>query len=255
VVRIFLARFWFEYPLTCYRLGVRHPAREHDIIGIMYNKQVYELEVIREMLGQFKAHRSKAVIGFFLLLSLWLAYLATGIYSYSHQTFYEPSDVAIVLGAAVWNERPSPGFEERIRHAIRLYQQGQVEAIVMTGGRGRGDRLAESEVARLYAIQQGVPPDYIYYETRSRTTRENLREARTILDQQGLATALIVSDPLHMKRAVTIARDLGIDAHPSPTPTSRYRTWRTKLRFLLRETYFCATYFLRKPLHAIPPTP
>jgi uncharacterized SAM-binding protein YcdF (DUF218 family) len=50
-----------------------------------------------------------------------------------------------------------------------------------------------------------------------------------------------------MKRALTIARDVGIEAHPSPTPTSRYRTWRSKLRFLLRETLFYAGYLLRRP--------
>jgi uncharacterized SAM-binding protein YcdF (DUF218 family) len=74
-----------------------------------------------------------------------------------------------------------------------------------------------------------------------------LREAKKILDRQGLGTALIVSDPLHMKRAVMVGRDLGIDAHASPTPTTRYKSWHSKLRFLLREIYFYTTYLLRKP--------
>ncbi len=46
------------------------------------------------------------------------------------------------------------------------------------------------------------------------------------------------SDPLHLKRAATLAEDLGIQAVTSPTPTSRYRSMGPKLRFLAREIFF-----------------
>lgn len=182
----------------------------------------------------------------FLLLS-WSILLALQIYAYSHETHTAPADVAIVLGADVWNERPSPVFQERIRHAIDLYNSGEVRFLLFTGGVGLGDRAAESEIAREYAIRRGVPAGHIYYETQSTTTRENLQQAKTLLDREDLSKVLVVSDPLHMKRAIAVARDLGIDAHPSPTPTSRYRTWRSKFRFLLRETYLYASYLLRRP--------
>jgi uncharacterized SAM-binding protein YcdF (DUF218 family) len=55
---------------------------------------------------------------------------------------------------------------------------------------------------------------------------------------------LVVSDPLHMRRAITLARDLGIDAHPSPTPTTRYVGLQSRSRFLSREVYFYARYLL-----------
>jgi uncharacterized SAM-binding protein YcdF (DUF218 family) len=51
-----------------------------------------------------------------------------------------------------------------------------------------------------------------------------------------------VSDPLHMKRAMMMADDLDIAAVSSPTPTSRYRSLKTKLGFLLRELYFIHHY-------------
>ena len=147
----------------------------------------------------------------------------------------------------MWNKRPTPVFEERIKHGVNLYQANQVDAIIFTGGIGEGDRLAESEVAKEYAIQADIPAEDVYCETSSKITYENLREAKKVLDQQGLTKALIVSDPLHMKRAVTIARDLGIDAYPSPTPTSRYVTWKSKSGFLVREAFFYATYLLKRP--------
>ena len=155
------------------------------------------------------------------------------------------ADAAIVLGAAVWRGQPSPVFRERINHAIELYQAGQVQSIIFTGGQGFGDDQAESEVARLYAIEQGIPAEVIYIETRSTTTYGNLVEADKVAEQQGIRCVLVVSDPLHMKRAVTMAQDLGLEAHPSPTTTSRYRSLRARTIFLLQETFDYTLYLLR----------
>lgn len=155
-----------------------------------------------------------------------------------------PADAAIVMGAAVWGSRPSPVFAERIKHAINLYHEGRVRAIIFTGGLGRGDQLAEAEAARAYAVARGVPAEHIYVETISTVTFENVEQAAQIVEQQGFSRVLMVSDPLHMKRAVTTARDMGLDAHPSPTPTSRYRSWWSKFGFLVRETGWYAGYVL-----------
>jgi uncharacterized SAM-binding protein YcdF (DUF218 family) len=134
--------------------------------------------------------------------------------------------------------------EERIRHGIRLYQTKQVGKLVFTGGYGKGGSTAESLVARGYALQRGVPAHDILTETVSHTTRENLAEAGKVMHSHRLGSALIVSDPLHMKRAMQMSSGLGIEASPSPTPTSRYRSWRSKTGFLLREIYFYNFYLL-----------
>jgi uncharacterized SAM-binding protein YcdF (DUF218 family) len=191
--------------------------------------------------------RSRVALGLLLLILVWYSSLLVQVHTYSSVSYSSPADASVVLGAAVWESYPSPVFEERIKHAIDLYQAGDVQAIVFTGGVGEGEQLAESEVAKEYAIKRGVSAEHIYCETVSRITYENLKEAKKIIDRQGFRHVLIVSDPLHMKRAVTIARDLGIDAYPSPTPTSQYQTWRSKLGFLLREACFYAGYLLRRP--------
>ena len=43
---------------------------------------------------------------------------AISIYSYGSNSYNNKADAAIVLGAAVWGEEPSPVFRERINHAI-----------------------------------------------------------------------------------------------------------------------------------------
>ena len=59
---------------------------------------------------------------------------------------------------------------------------------------------------------------------------------------QGFETALIVSDPLHMKRAMLLAKDAGIDCSSSPTTTSRYISLKSKLKFLCREVFYYTGY-------------
>ena len=62
------------------------------------------------------------------------------------------------------------------------------------------------------------------------------------MDAHQLETAIIVSDPLHMKRAMLLAEDAGITAYSSPTPTTRYISMRTKIPFLARETFYYIGY-------------
>ncbi len=174
-------------------------------------------------------------------------FTAGQIYAYSGRSTDRHADAAIVLGAAVWGDAPSPVFRERINHAVRLYHSGQVDRIIFTGGQGDPSEPAESVVGQWYAIEQGVPAADIWVETRSWTTRQNLIYARQVADTHGVDTFLLVSDPLHMRRATLIARDLGMDVQPSPTPTTMYRTRASKARMLWRETRMVLFYLWRRP--------
>ncbi len=168
--------------------------------------------------------------------------VAGSIYAYAQRGDPLPADAGIVLGASVWTDRPSPVFEQRILHAVQLYRRGQIGAIIFTGGLSSGDALSEAEAARAYALREGLPEEHLFVESISTGTYQNLQQARQIIEQQDFGRVLIISDPLHMKRAVAMARDLGLDAHPSPTRTSRYISLRSQLRFLTRETYFYLSY-------------
>ena len=152
--------------------------------------------------------------------------------------------LAIVLGAAVEIDTPSPVFAARIDHAIDLYQAGAIKGILFTGGRSPEDTLSEAAAARDYAIGEGVPTGDILLEDVSRTTHQNLTGALPVMQAAGASRALIVSDPLHLRRAVIMADDLGIDAKASATPSTRYRSWSTKAPFLLREVYFMHHYWV-----------
>ena len=110
--------------------------------------------------------------------------------------------------------------------------------LIFTGGLGEGDSLSEGEAARRYAIDKGIPDDAILVESQSTSTAENLAGALRLMDSVGLRSAVIVSDPYHLRRAGMIARRLDLPHVCSPTETTRYTGFFSKTRQLSRETYY-----------------
>ena len=173
---------------------------------------------------------------------LAVAGVAFDVLRYAGMSDNGPADAAIVLGAAVRTTGPSPVYVERLNHAVDLYRSGAVKYLIMTGGKGLGERVAEAEAGRDSAIAAGVPSDAIFVETESRTTKENLANAAPIVLEHKLGRVLIVSDPLHMRRAMQMAEDVGLNAGPSPTPTTRFQSLKSQLPMLFKETYFYLHY-------------
>ena len=161
-------------------------------------------------------------------------------------TLQKPVDAVIVLGAAAWGKNPSPVFRERINHGIELYKKKMCRYVIITGGKGFPDEPGESVIGRKYAEKNGVPLSSILIENYSRNTEQNLRYARLIALQHNLKTFALVSDPYHLKRAVLMAQDKGLDVSPSATPTSRYRSFDSKMSFLMKEVYYISLYRVQR---------
>lgn len=192
-----------------------------------------------------KPHRARRFILWALLaLACWLILAGGRIAYYGSIDHKKKSDCAIVLGAAVQGDRPSPVFAERLRHAVELHRRGYASKLVLTGGVGAGTQRSESSVGSDFVRALGVPAEDVLIEERSHTTLQNLDEAAYVMASHGLRTAIVVSDPLHMERSMTMAGDLELDAVSSPTPTTRYRTLKTQFEFLAREVYFLHHYLL-----------
>jgi len=188
----------------------------------------------------------KIVLAIIALTAAVLAVTAARIYRYSNVAVDKQADAAVVLGAAVWSQNVSPVFRERINHAVDLYRKGKVRKLIFTGGQGNSNEPTEAAAASSYAQANGIPIQDILVEQKSHTTFENIVYAKQLADANNLRTVLIVSDPMHMKRAMTMARDVGLTAYPSPTPTTRYVSWRTQLSELVRETFYYLGYLIAR---------
>jgi len=156
-----------------------------------------------------------------VLGSLGLALFATyRIYEQGQRDERPTADAIVVMGAAQYDGTPSPLFAARLDHAVGLYLDGVAPRLIVTGGKAEGDRTTEADSGRAYAIDHGVPADAILAEDRSRTTLESIRGVAAIMADDGITSAVFVSDPSHMLRVLRMASDAGIQAYGSPTRTS-----------------------------------
>ncbi len=150
--------------------------------------------------------------------------------------------VAIVLGAAVWpGGLASPALRRRAEKAAALYLAGAVSGIIATGGPGRHPP-SEAQAIREVVVAQGVPDTAVTLEDRSRTTLENLANAKDLVPPG--VSAIIVSDLWHLPRARLAARRLGLPA-TGAAPSLRGAHRGRVLRAVLREAAALLWYLVR----------
>src|SRR5512141_42849 len=178
------------------------------------------------------------------IFALWAVSMAAVlIFSYIDQA--KPAESIVVLGAAQYDGRPSPVLRARLDHGIDLWNRGVGKVLVLTGGKGAGDTTSEAEVGRAYARKHGIPDTVILLENKGRTTRESMLGVAQLLQDRGIKTAILVSDPFHMLRLSIIGRRFGLTPYTSPTQTSPISPNREKRwRYMLGESVKAPLAFL-----------
>jgi uncharacterized SAM-binding protein YcdF (DUF218 family) len=173
-----------------------------------------------------------------LSLVLVLAYVAVTygqVWLSSARDAARPAGAIVVLGAAQYDGRPSPVLQARLDHAIALYREGLAPLIVVTGSNRPGDRVTEATASATYLHAHGVPDAHIRREVQGTNTYDQVLASRRLLREEGIADAILVSDPLHAHRLALTAEETGLDAHISPRPV-QVTSWAGRLRTSVRET-------------------
>lgn len=147
-----------------------------------------------------------------LLLIVWLAYAFMQVNSERSGRPSTRAGVGIVLGAALWNDTPSPGLEERLDRAVQDYRDGYFEFIIVTGGKDKGAEITEAEGMAAYLEAKGIPENAILPEDKATSTYENLLYSKSIMEERGLSRAILITHDFHGRRALEIARTLGYEA-------------------------------------------
>jgi uncharacterized SAM-binding protein YcdF (DUF218 family) len=129
------------------------------------------------------------------------------------------SDVIVVLGARVEPDgRPGSDLSSRVAHGVRVWQAGYAPNLICTGG-FKNERLSAAAVCQRLAIQGGVPAAQIFLADGTTNTAEDVRVAAQVMAEHGWRTAIVVSHPLHIFRALWLFRRNGVSAVASPTST------------------------------------
>ena len=131
-----------------------------------------------------------------------------------------PADAILVLGRELEADRPTAVFRARLEQGEALWRAGWAPWLVVSGGMTGLAKRSEAEAGREYLVARGVPPPSIWVEDRSRFTLENLYNVRGALRERGLSRVILVSDPLHLARAATLARGLALEVACSAAPSA-----------------------------------
>jgi uncharacterized SAM-binding protein YcdF (DUF218 family) len=118
-----------------------------------------------------------------------------------HRT--QTADAIVVLGC-----RAQAALKRRVGRGVELFRQAAAPLLVLSGG-GAGP-VAEAEIMRRAARVCGVPEEALLIETGSRNTFENARETARLLGARGLRSVLLVSDRMHLPRAIILFRLSGL---------------------------------------------
>ncbi|WP_158289520.1 YdcF family protein [Paenibacillus flagellatus] len=172
----------------------------------------------------------------------------SGVILYTWKTSSgSPADCIIVLGAAVWNGKPSPALKERLDVALDAYNRKLAPRLIATGGIGLPGEPSEAETIKSYLVQHGVPANAILVEDRSRSTYENLQNSRALMRERGWKSAVLVTHGFHAFRAHMMANMLGIESTVEPV---RIRPGRLAY-YTIREVGGIAYLLVTDPLRSI----
>ena len=154
-------------------------------------------------------------------------------------------DAIVVLGAPLGpRDALTPILAERIAAAAALWRAGGGRLVVASGG-VTGGTIAEAEAIAAGLRALGVPG--VVTEGASRTTRENARLCRPVLEAHGVRSLWIVTQPFHGRRSARLFRAAGFDAHVWHIADSlEYRDRRRAVRWLVREYAAGARLFVSR---------
>ncbi|MFZ5833292.1 MAG: YdcF family protein [Planctomycetota bacterium] len=104
----------------------------------------------------------------------------------------------------------------RCLEGLRLYRECGSRRIVVSGGRyddRHSERTLADEMAQ-FLIQQGVASGDVLCEGRSQNTHENAKYTAQLLANHGVHRVALVTDALHLRRAIACFEKQGIRVVP-----------------------------------------
>ena len=156
-------------------------------------------------------------------------------------------DCIIVLGAAVWGDKPSPMLEDRLLEGIALYNKGVSKKIIMSGDHGTKG-YDEVNTMKEYAIEKGIPSEDIFMDHAGFATYDSIYRAKEVF---GAKKVIIVTQEYHLYRALHIANSLGLEAYGVGSDPQKYagQTFREIREILARNKDFVKCIFKPKPIY------
>ncbi len=135
-------------------------------------------------------------------------------YDILYNTINTPFDAAVVFFSDFETHNTIDDESlRRLSFAIELYKQHAINNIIFCGGWRPSINTSGSKLMATMAEEMGVDRSHIYYETHSRDTVQNWKEAEKIIVVKNFKKIILLSSPLHLMRIekiVTIHDDIDV---------------------------------------------
>ncbi|PIT23130.1 hypothetical protein BGI35_01885 [Snodgrassella communis] len=146
----------------------------------------------------------------FLILLYQLISRQAMPYTFTDSSQLTPRNVGLVLGTAKYlrNGQLNPFYQYRIEGAVKLYQQGKIKHLLLSGDHSRKN-YNEPETMRQDLIQAGIPASSITLDYGGLRTLDSILRAEKIFQVNSFT---IITQSFHCDRAILIARKHQLDA-------------------------------------------
>ena len=194
----------------------------------------------------------RRVIAAILLVIIAVPLYAVGVtWQAANNTLTRDADVIVVLGAAQLNGRPGEVLQARLDEAKRIYDLGLAPHIITVGAGAPGDRTTEAASGKYWLSTHGVKSKKISALEVGRDTWVSTENYVKFMKLKNMKDVIIVTDPFHCRRAMTMANDLGVIASCSPAKTGPNALPTSGKRYLMREAgaYLAYVSLGRRGIH------
>jgi len=135
------------------------------------------------------------------------------------------ADAVVVLGGGVQTVKTADVILSqlavpsslRILEAARVYKLIGARVLIVSGGiaDARLELKPEGEQMAAALVAAGVPAGHILLDLEARNTHDHPRTVRPFLESNGIRQFVVVTSPMHMRRALSVFRAAGYDPVPS----------------------------------------
>ena len=151
----------------------------------------------------------------------------TAVYSDINALPYNKAGLLLGTSQYLANGQQNLYFTHRIRAAYKLYKNGKISALVISGDNSV-KHYNEPEDMKNALVKLGVPDSVIYLDYAGFRTYDSVVRMHKIFGQQSFT---VISQRFHNERAVYIAQRLGLQAVGfNANDVSAYNGFKTNLR-------------------------
>lgn len=171
-----------------------------------------------------------------IILATSFLIIESQIIYYGSDKSFKKSDYLLILGAGLRGETMSLTLTQRMNKALEYLREYPDTKIIVSGGKGTGESIAEAEAMKRFLVKNGVEEKNIIKEEKSTNTAENFQYSRDIIrriDTREATKITVVTTNFHMFRSKQLAAKVGLkDIYTVPSD----------LHFILIPNYYVREY-------------